>query len=61
MEEKNFFTRLQSAFGTTNLHGHTTVCQGSLYFTCKAISEQYQGGKFTGGQKFYWQADLEHA
>ncbi len=58
---KEFFTRFQSAFGTTNLHGHTTVCQGSLYFTCKAISEQYQGGKFTGGQKFYWQADLEHA
>lgn len=58
---KEFFTRFQSAFGTTNLHGHTTVCQGSLYFTCKAISEQYQGGKFQGGQKFYWQADLEHA
>lgn len=58
---KDFFKRFQSAFGTTNLHGHTTVCQGSLYFTCKAISEQYQGGKFTGGQKFYWQADLEHA
>uniref|UniRef100_UPI0026EE758C molybdopterin-dependent oxidoreductase n=1 Tax=Ignavibacterium album TaxID=591197 RepID=UPI0026EE758C len=58
---KEFITRFQSAFGTTNLHGHTTVCQGSLYFTCKAISEQYQGGKFQGGQKFYWQADLEHA
>lgn len=58
---KEFLSRLGSAFGTTNLHGHTTVCQGSLYFTCKAISEQYQGGKFTGGQKFYWQADLEHA
>jgi len=58
---KDFLSRFGSAFGTTNLHGHTTVCQGSLYFTCKAISEQYQGGKFTGGQKFYWQADLEHA
>ncbi|MDZ7763715.1 MAG: molybdopterin-dependent oxidoreductase [Melioribacteraceae bacterium] len=58
---KDFFKRFQSAFGTTNLHGHTTVCQGSLYFTCKAISEQYQGGKFQGGSKFYWQADLEHA
>lgn len=58
---KEFFSRFGSAFGTTNLHGHTTVCQGSLYFTCKAISEQYDGGKFTGGQKFYWQADLEHA
>ncbi|MHB1105364.1 MAG: molybdopterin-dependent oxidoreductase [Lutibacter sp.] len=58
---KDFFTRLQAAFGTTNLHGHTTVCQGSLYFTCKAISEKYEGGKFQGGDKFYWQADLEHA
>ena len=58
---KEFISRLQYGFGTTNLHGHTTVCQGSLYFTCKAISEQYQGGKFQGGQKFYWQADLEHA
>lgn len=58
---KDFFKRFEKAFGTTNLHGHTTVCQGSLYFTCKAISEQYQGGKFQGGSKFYWQADLEHA
>ncbi len=58
---KDFISRLGSGFGTTNLHGHTTVCQGSLYFTCKAISEQYQAGKFTGGQKFYWQADLENS
>ncbi len=29
-------------FGTVNTHGHTTVCQGSLYFTCKAMSEQYE-------------------
>ena len=58
---KEFISRLQSAFGTTNLHGHTTVCQGSLYFTCKAISEQYVGGKFDAGNKFYFQADLEHA
>lgn len=55
--------RFGAGYGTTNLHGHTTVCQGSLYFTCKAISEQYQNqsGKFAGGEKFYWQTDLEHA
>lgn len=58
---KEFFTRFGGGFGTNNLHGHTTVCQGSLYFTCKAISEQYQDGKFSGGKKFYWQADTENA
>lgn len=57
----DFMKRFGSAFGTTNLHGHTTVCQGSLYFTCKAISEQYEAGKFTNGQKFYWQADTENS
>ncbi|MEW6526240.1 MAG: molybdopterin-dependent oxidoreductase [Spirochaetota bacterium] len=57
----DFIKRFGAAFGTTNLHGHTTVCQGSLYFTCKAISEQYIDGKFKDGQKFYWQTDLEHA
>ncbi len=56
-----FYKRFADALGTVNAHGHTTVCQGSLYFTCKAISEQYQGGKFTGGQKFYWQADTENS
>jgi anaerobic selenocysteine-containing dehydrogenase len=58
---KEFITRLGDGFGTRNMHGHTTVCQGSLYFTCKAISEQYEAGKFAGGQKFYWQSDLENA
>ncbi len=48
-------------FGTANTHGHTTVCQGSLYFTCKALSEQYEYNKFAGGQKFYWQGDFENA
>lgn len=48
-------------FGTVNTHGHTTVCQGSLYFTCKAMSEQYEYNKFTGGLKFYWQGDFENA
>lgn len=51
------------AFGSVNAHGHTTVCQGSLYFTGKAMSEQWQYDtkshevKWTGGEKFYWQAD----
>jgi len=57
----DLYKRFASALGTVNAHGHTTVCQGSLYFTCKAISEQYEGGKFTGGKKFYWQADTENS
>ncbi|MCS6843276.1 MAG: molybdopterin-dependent oxidoreductase [Caldilineales bacterium] len=44
-------------FGSQNANGHTTVCQGSLYFSGKAMSEQWDGAKFTGGDKFYWQAD----
>ena len=55
------YRRFADALGTTNAHGHTTVCQGSLYFTCKAISEQYVDGKFTDGKKFYWQADTENS
>ncbi|MDQ7843943.1 MAG: molybdopterin-dependent oxidoreductase [Armatimonadota bacterium] len=47
------------AFGSRNAHGHTTVCQGSLYFTGKAMSEQYVDGKWTGGKKFFWQADQQ--
>ena len=47
-------------FGTVNTHGHTTVCQGSLYFTCKAMSDQYEYNKFNGGLKFYWQGDFEN-
>ena len=46
------------SFGSINAHGHTTVCQGSLYFTGKAMSEQFVEGKWTGGEKFYWQGDL---
>lgn len=57
----DFIKRFGAGFGTTNLHGHTTVCQGSLYFTCKALSEQYTQGKFSGGQKFYWQGDIENS
>ena len=57
----------KDSFGSANAHGHTTVCQGSLYFTGKAMSEQYQLDekaskmKWTGGQKFYWQADAQGA
>jgi len=58
---EDLYRRFAAALGTTNAHGHTTVCQGSLYFTGKAISEQYIGGKFTDGKKFYWQADVENA
>jgi tetrathionate reductase subunit A len=57
----DLYKRFAAALGTVNAHGHTTVCQGSLYFTCKAISEQYEGGVFTGGKKFYWQADTENS
>lgn len=54
------------SFGTVNLHGHTTVCQGSMYFIGKAMSEQPTfdaSGKlsWSGGAKFYWQADLSKA
>lgn len=58
---KDFVSRFGDGFGTTNLHGHTTVCQGSLYFACKAISEQYIDGKFQDGKKFYWQGDIENS
>ncbi len=53
--------RFVDGFGTANAHGHTTVCQGSLYFACKAVSEQYGGDGFKDGQKFYWQADAENS
>ena len=49
---------LQESFGSTNAHGHTTVCQGSLYFAGKAMSEQWIDGKWQKGAKAYWQADL---
>lgn len=53
--------------GSVNRHGHTTVCQGSLYFSGKALTEQFvldeasASMKWTGGAKAYFQADLEHA
>jgi anaerobic selenocysteine-containing dehydrogenase len=58
---------VQDAFGSVNAHGHTTVCQGSLYFTGKAMSEQWaydeksKEVKWTGGEKFYWQADTANS
>jgi tetrathionate reductase subunit A len=55
---KDFFSK---ACGSVNYHGHTTVCQGSLYFSGKAMSDQFAEGKFTGGSKFYWQADTGNA
>ncbi len=53
--------RLTTALGSVNMHGHTTVCQGSLYFTCKAMSDQFVEGKFKDGKKFYWQGDTGNA
>lgn len=50
-----------AAAGSVNTHGHTTVCQGSLYFTCKAMSDQFVEGKWGGGSKFYWQGDTGNA
>ena len=52
---------VNNALGSANTHGHTTVCQGSLYFTCKAMSDQFIEGKWSGGSKFYWQADTGNA
>ena len=55
------------SMGSVNGHGHTTVCQGSLYFTGKAMSEQwsYDAKKnamsWMNGNKFYWQAELERS
>jgi anaerobic selenocysteine-containing dehydrogenase len=57
----------ETGLGSVNAHGHTTVCQGSLYFTGKAMSEQYvfdesdRKMKWTIGNKFYWQADQQSA
>lgn len=52
-----------SGLGTFNRHGHTTVCQGSLYFSGKSMSDQWDNatGKFTGGSKAYWMGDTASA
>ena len=52
---------VKQGFGSNNANGHTTVCQGSLYFAGKAMSEQWDGVKFTGGSKFYWQSDTANS
>lgn len=52
---------INTGFGSVNAHGHTTVCQGSLYFTGKAMSEKFIDGKWTLGEKFYWQGDVRNS
>jgi len=52
---------INSGFGSVNAHGHTTVCQGSLYFTGKAMSEKLIDGKWSGGDKFYFQGDVQNS
>jgi tetrathionate reductase subunit A len=50
---------VQEAYGSINMNGHTTVCQGSLYFTGKQMSSKWNAEKssWDSGDKFYWQAD----
>lgn len=50
---------VKQAFGSVNANGHTTVCQGSLYFTGKQMSSKWNEVKsdFDSGDKFYWQGD----
>lgn len=50
---------VQEAFGSINMNGHTTICQGSLYFTGKSMSSIWnpEKGEFDNGDKFYWQGD----
>ncbi len=50
---------VKQAFGSVNANGHTTVCQGSLYFTGKQMSSKWNEvtGEFDSGDKFYWQGD----
>jgi anaerobic selenocysteine-containing dehydrogenase len=58
---------VKDSFGSVNAHGHTTVCQGSLYFTGKAMSYQWDYAekdekmKWTKDKKFYWQADTANS
>lgn len=64
----DFFSRfVKEGLGSVNFHGHTSVCQGSLYFTGKAMSAQYEFDEkkkkidWVGGDKFFWQADQSGA
>jgi tetrathionate reductase subunit A len=52
---------IREGLGSVNYHGHTTVCQGSLYYAGQAMSEQYNNGKWRDGKKFYWQTDQSKA
>ena len=54
---------VKDGFGSVNANGHTTVCQGSLYFTGKAMSAKWDPatGKLGGGDKFYWQGDIANS
>lgn len=57
-----FFTRfVRESFGSNNAHGHTTVCQGSIYFAGKSMSDAPSNGSWSGGSKFYWMADVSHS
>lgn len=63
-----FFRRfIQESFGSNNFHGHTTVCQGSLYYVGFAMTHQYgfdeKKKKLTwyDGKKIYFQADQSAA
>jgi tetrathionate reductase subunit A len=58
----DFISRvIGSGFGSVNRHGHTTVCNGSVYFAGKAMSEQFVEGKWAEGKKFYWQAETANS
>ncbi len=54
---------VKGGYGSINMNGHTTVCQGSLYFTGRAMSAKWNAekGSFDGGDKFYWQADTANS
>lgn len=54
---------VKGGVGSINMNGHTTVCQGSLYFTGKAMSAKWNEAKssWDGGDKFYWQVDTANS
>ncbi|MBI4684430.1 MAG: molybdopterin-dependent oxidoreductase [Nitrospirae bacterium] len=63
----DFRARVTDNFGTVNAHGHTTVCQGSLYFAGYAMSTQWyfeekdKKEKWGKASKAYWQGDAGHS
>lgn len=54
---------VKGGYGSINMNGHTTICQGSLYFTGKAMSAKWNAekGSFDSGDKFYWQVDTANS